>query len=105
MTKKFLPILVFFCGVAVASGKTYSVTLYQQSIVGSAQLQPGDYKLDVDGSKVTLRNGKKATEAEVKVETGDQKYSSTTVRYQNGDGNYRIQEIRLGGTKTKLVFN
>jgi len=28
-----------------------------------------------------------------------------SVKYQNGDGKYRVQEIRLGGTKTKLVFD
>ena len=27
------------------------------------------------------------------------------VRYSNGDGHYKIQEIRLGGTHTKLVVN
>ena len=41
----------------------------------------------------------------MKVETAEEKFGSTSVRYQNGDGKYRIQEIRLGGTKTRLVFN
>jgi hypothetical protein len=46
-----------------------------------------------------------SVEANVKVESAESKFNSTSVRYQNGDGKYRIQEIRLGGTKTKLVFN
>ncbi len=69
------------------------------------QLEPGDYKLDLDGSKVVISNGKKSAAADVKVETSDKKFSATSVRYQNGDGNYHVQEIRLGGTKTKIVFN
>ena len=33
------------------------------------------------------------------------KFDTTTVRYGVGDGKTRIQEIRIGGTKTKLVFS
>jgi hypothetical protein len=105
MKKKILMILAILSISAVASAKTYSVKLFQRSLVAGAELQPGEYKMEINGSKVVISNGKKSAEAEVKVETGDQKFSSTSVRYQNGDGNYRVQEIRLGGTKTKLVFN
>ena len=105
MKKKILMILAILSISAVASAKTYSVTLFQRSLVAGAELQPGEYKMEINGSKVVISNGKKTAEAEVKVETGDQKFSSTSVRYQNGDGNYRVQEIRLGGTKTKVVFN
>jgi hypothetical protein len=52
-----------------------------------------------------MRSGKKTAEAAVEVQTADEKFSSTSVKYQNGDGKYRILEIRLGGTKTKLLFN
>jgi len=51
-----------------------------------------------------MRNGKVHGECAVKVETGDSKYDATTVRYDNTSGKMKIQEIRLGGTKTKLVF-
>ena len=50
--------------------------------------------------------GKKTVaESQVKIETSDTKYGSTSVRYSNGDGKYKVQEIRLGGTNTRLVFN
>jgi hypothetical protein len=103
--RRLLTILIVLSVSAVANAKSFHVTLFQQSIIGTAELQPGDYKLDLDGSKVVISNKGKSAEAEVKVETSDQKFNSTSVRYQNGDGNYRIQEIRLGGTKTKLIFN
>src|SRR5258707_8159481 len=105
MTRKFLLSFAIFAFSVVASAKSYSLTLFQKSTVGGAELQPGEYKLDLTESKVTLRNGKKSAEAAVTVETADEKFGATSVRYQNGDGKYRIQEIRLGGTKTKLVFN
>jgi hypothetical protein len=105
MTRKFLLSFAILAVAALANAKTYSVTLFQPSLIGGSELQPGEYKLDLNESNVVIRSGKTSAEAQVKVETGDQKYSSTSVRYQNGDGKYRIQEIRLGGTKTKLVFN
>jgi hypothetical protein len=45
------------------------------------------------------------TESAVKVEEGDSKFDTTVVRYVNSsDGKVHIQEIRIGGTKTKLLF-
>jgi hypothetical protein len=37
------------------------------------------------------------------VEKSDSKFNTTSVRLSTGD-KPQIQEIRLGGTKTKLVF-
>ena len=105
MVRTFLLSFAILAVSAVASAKSYSVTLFQASVVGGAELQPGEYRLDLNESKVTIRNGKKSAEATVKVESVDQKFPATSVRYQNGDGKYRIQEIRLGGTTTNLVFN
>ena len=68
------------------------------------ELKPGDYTLELKDEKVVIKKGKQMGEAPVKVETADSKYASTTVRYRNGDGKYRIQEIHLGGTNTKLIF-
>jgi hypothetical protein len=102
--RMLLMVLVTLSLTAAADAKTFYVTLYQPSIVGSVTLQPGEYKLDLDGAKVIIRNGAGSAEAEVKVENAEKKFSSTSVRYQDGDGNSHIQEIRLGGTKTRLIF-
>ena len=91
--------------MAVASAATnYSVTFFQPSLVGSTELKPGDYKVEVSGDKATIKAGKNAVEAAVKVENGSEKYARTTVRYAVEDGKYRIQQIRLAGTRTTLVF-
>lgn len=103
MTKKILLSLGTFA-LAAASAATHKVTLFQASMLNGAELKPGNYKLTVDGNKAVLSSGKQQYEASVKTETADSKFSSTSVRYQNGDGKYRIQEIRLGGTNTKIVF-
>ncbi len=100
---------LFVCLVAAvsmaAAAETHRVTLFQESTVNGSTLKPGDYKLTIDSNKVTLVKGKEKAEADVTVQPGGTKFSSTSVRYANGDGKYRIKEIRLGGTTTTLVFN
>jgi hypothetical protein len=92
--------------LAIASAAAnYKITLFQPSIIAGTELKPGQYKIEVNENKAIVKNGKTVVEANVKVETGDEKYSSTSVRYANADGKYTVQEIRLGGTNTKLVFN
>mgnify|MGYP005849453851 CR=1 FL=1 len=102
----FLLLFVTAVLAMATAAENYDVTLFQPSRVGGEELQPGDYKVVVDGARVRIIKGKKVrAEAEVKVESGDSEFKSTTVRYKNGDGTYRISEIRLGGTSTTLVFN
>jgi len=92
-------------GLALASAKSYSVTLFQPSLFGNTPLAPGDYKVEVVDQKAVIHKGKIQCEAPVKVETSDMKYSGTSVRFSNGDGKMHIQEIHIGGSNTKLVFN
>jgi len=91
--------------LAIASADTYRVTLFQPSVVSGTELKPGDYKLEVTDHKVVISKGKTSVEAAVKVEKADNKFKSTSVRYTSGDGKLTVQEIRLGGTSTRLVFN
>jgi hypothetical protein len=104
MTKKFI---ISFCllAVAAASAASHKLTLFQPSIVNGTELKPGDYRMEVDGQKVIIKKGRQVVEAPVKVETAESKFANTTVRYQNGDGSYRVEEIRIGGTKTRVLFN
>ncbi len=91
--------------MAVASAASnYNLTLFEPSTIGSKELKPGDYKLELDGDKATIKAGKNTVEAAVKVENGSEKFSRTTVKYSTADGKYRVQEIHLGGTKTTLIF-
>lgn len=92
-------------GLAVASAKTYTITLYQNSSINGTELKAGDYKVEVKDQKAVIKAGKVSVEAPVKVESEDKKFASTTVRYATDGGKNSVQEIRLGGTNTKLVFN
>lgn len=104
MVKRLL--LVFLLAAfAVATAKTYSVELLQPTVVAGTQLSAGEYRLNLDNNKVVISSGKQSVETTVKVEQSESKYSSTSVRLETGNGAPRLQEIRLGGTKLKLVFN
>jgi len=52
-----------------------------------------------------IKGAKTSVETPVKMEENDSKFSDTSVRYTNADGQYKLSEIRLGGTKTKVFFN
>ena len=103
--KKAMLFVCLVAGMAFASAKSYTVTFLVPSTVGGTELKAGDYKFELQDQKIVIKNGHKTTEAAVKVETGDAKYASTTVRYDNADGKYKVEEIRVGGTNMKLVMN
>ena len=103
--RKVLPLFMVVAGLAVAGTRPYTVSLTKSNMLGTTELKPGDYKIEVDGDKAILRQGKVQTESPVKVEESETKFENNVVRYVNGaDGKAHIQEIRIGGTRTKLVF-
>jgi|ERR1700676_5513631 hypothetical protein len=92
--------------LAIASAaSSYHFSLFQKSMIAGQELQPGDYKVQLNGDKAIIKAGKQTVEAAVKVENGTEKFSETSVRFGTADGKMTVQEIRLGGTNTKLVFN
>jgi hypothetical protein len=92
-----------FAALAMAAGKTYNVKLFEPAMVGNTELKAGEYRVEVNDRTAVIKSGKVVQEAPVKVETADSKYDNTTVRLSTG-AKPHIQEIRIGGTKTKLVF-
>jgi len=105
---KIAKLVVCLGTVAMAwasAAKPYEVILNNPAQVSGTELKPGTYKVDVTGDKVMIRGTKQSVECSVKVEENEQKYSATTVRYNLVDGKYRVNEIHLGGTNMKLVFN
>jgi len=85
--KKQLLLALAVAGLALASAKSYSINLSQPAMLGATTLAPGDYRVEVVDQKA------------------DTKYNATSVRFDVADGKMHIQEIHIGGTKTKLVFN
>ncbi len=104
MTKR-LWFVFLVLAISVACAKTYTVTLFQPSVVAGTELKPGEYQLELKDTTVVLKSGKQSAQTSVKVETSESKFGTTAVRYASGEDRSKIQEIRLGGTKLKLVFN
>ena len=86
----------------VPGSHTYTITIIQPAVVNGTQLKPGEYRLHVDVTKVTLTQGKQVVDLPTaKVESVDQKFETTAIRYDAG----KLAEIRLGGTKTRIVIS
>ena len=97
-------IVLGFASIALAvasAASSYNVTFYQPVMVNGSELKAGDYKLELKDNMAVLKQGKKVTEAPVKVENENQKYDRTAVR-MNG---MQVEEIRIGGTSTRVVFD
>ncbi len=59
----------------------------------------------MNGSAAIITRGKQSIDSPVKIEFAPSKFSATPVRYTKGNGIQPVDEIRFGGTNTKLVFN
>jgi hypothetical protein len=95
--------LFLLAALAAANAKTYSVTLFEPSVVAGTELKAGTYNIDVKDSSIVIKGGKTPVTVPARLETVDTKYPATTVRYQVSGGKNEIQEIRLGNTHLKLV--
>ena len=85
---------------AASAATSYKVTFYEPVVVNGTTLKAGEYKVEVDNDKAIIKKGKAVAESPVKVESSDAKFPSTTVRLAGT----QVEEIRVGGTRTKLVF-
>jgi hypothetical protein len=104
MRKVIIGFATFALAIASAA-TTYRVNLLQPSVIGGQELKAGEYKIELSEDKAVVKNGNASAESAVKVETSDSKFSSTSVRYINDGGKMKVQEIRVGGTNTRIVFN
>jgi hypothetical protein len=93
-----------FAALATANAKTYSVTLFRPTVVAGTELKAGTYDIDVKDSNFVIKDGKTPITVPAKLEQVDTKYPATSVRYQISEGKNKLQEIRLGDTKMKLVL-
>jgi len=81
--------------------KTISIT--QTAKVGKATLQAGEYRLSIDGNKVSVTHGKdQVAESEGRWEDRDSKSSYDAVLLgENG----QVKEVRFAGQKRVFVFS
>jgi hypothetical protein len=108
MLKRIVIALVVFVLAAsagsVPSKTSFTVNLMQTATVQGQELKAGEYRVTLMGEKASFVKGKQNIEVPVKIELVEQKFDNTAVRY-TGVEKITITEIRVGGSKTKLVFN
>ena len=92
--------------LTILSAKTYEILLTAPTKAGTIQLKPGQYKLKVEGSNATFtdQNSSKSFTTPVKVENVDKKFDDTKVQSTRDGDVDKLEEIDLGGSKTKLGF-
>jgi len=105
MLKRIVLTAIALAGVSFASAKTYTIRISDTCQAGTVQLQPGEYKVKLEGSKVVLVDSKgRSIEAPAKVEETGQKFPYSSVATSRTEGGNRLNWISLGGSKTRIVF-
>ena len=92
--------------VSIASAKTFEITLDSAVKAGSVELKAGKYNLAVmEDSKVRFigANGQ-MVETSAKLSTVEKKFPSTQIDLKQMNGTSQINEIDLGGAKTRIQF-
>ena|SRR5579863_8947163 len=92
--------------LGIASAKSYNVTLTAPAMAAGNELQPGEYKVKVEGSQAVftdLRSGKSFS-VPAKVENSGKKFDYTTVESANQNGMDTIQAIDLGDSNTRITL-
>jgi hypothetical protein len=100
LTKLIFCAMTLALGVATAASG-YKVSIPEKMWVGSTELKAGDYKVEVTGNQATFKMGKEAIQVPASLETNNTKYSTTEIDASES----KLQEIHVGGTTAKIVFN
>jgi hypothetical protein len=99
---------VFFVLVGQArADKSYQVRVTTMANAGLVQLQPGNYDLVLDNSRILFRESETGKEypVDAKVDhSAAKKFDNTLIHSRQLDGATRITKIELGGTKTTVAF-
>jgi len=91
-------------GLAIASAKTYNITLSEPYTVGTTQVRAGDYKLVVSGSSAALEDEQGKVQASGTLENETRKFDDTAVVSNNANGTPHLRAIELGGTRFQIDF-
>jgi hypothetical protein len=88
---------------AFAKPFTKNISIAQSAKVGRTELQAGEYRMQIDGNKVTVQKGKQVVaESEGRWEDRSAKAANDSVLIgENGE----VKEVRFAGQTRVFVFN
>ena len=102
--KKFVFAFATRALAAASAADRYTVKFFVPAEVGGRLVKPGEYSLELKGDRAVLKGVSGKIETEARIETGDRKFRETTVRYTADEPNARLDQIRIAGTHTTVVF-
>ena len=102
--KKFVFAFATLALAAASAADRYNVKFYLPAEVAGRIVPPGEYSLEVKGDHAVLKGTGGKVESEARVESGSRRFPRTVVRYTGDEPNARLDEIRIGGTSTTVVF-
>ena len=102
--KKFVLAFATLALAAASAADRYHVKFFLPAEVGGRIVKPGEYSLELKGDRAVLKGVSGKIESEARIESGDHRFPQTVVRYANDQANARLEEIRIGGTSTTVVF-
>ena len=108
MLTKFVLVFSILALAAAFAGNfpaTAHVTLAQNAVVSGTELKAGEYRVLIGEGKVTFNIDRKSFDVPAKVETVAKKFDTNEVQFDTVNSKVVVTEIRLGGTKTRLIFN
>jgi hypothetical protein len=103
MTKRFVLLFAMISMAIASAGSSFRVDLYQPTTVNGTAFKKGEAKLELNGEKAILKQGKVSVEVVVKMEENKAKYVYTTVGYKEGT-THEIKDICVAGTTTHVLF-
>jgi hypothetical protein len=101
---KFMKLTFGFTGLALglaSAASSHSFDLKKSVTIGSTQLQPGPYKVEMQGDKAVFKTGKSVVEVPATLGKSDQKFGTTGIVTVGP----KLVEIDLGGTSEKILFS
>lgn len=89
--------------LSVMSAETYSIEIFRPVYLNGQELKTGEYRLDLQGDKLTVKRGRLTVETKVKVESLPEKARATALVCDQVGDRIQISAIQLKGSTSKLV--
>jgi len=102
MKKTLLLGFIALSATAFAASNTLKVNIFQDSVVDGKTIKAGDYKISIENGNAVMTQGKESIQVPAREETEPNKFPHTELTYKNNSTN--LEEISVGGTHTKIVF-
>jgi len=98
-------ILIGLLAALAMSGKSFKLMIEQPVEIGKVMVQPGDYKIEVEGETAVLKT-KKGVEVvkATKLQSGSEKFTRTAMSATKEGDKFKVNSIKLEGTTQRALF-